>query len=72
MDEDTRPIIQSEDDVRASFDEPLCALLKPFSDYHEGDIALLHTKPMMATLEQLGYLLEERTPPLENIEHPIC
>ena len=68
MDEDTRPNIQSEEEVRAWLDEPLRAFLERFTEHPEGDLALLHTRPMMAILEQLGYLLEERMPPVENME----
>jgi hypothetical protein len=68
MEEDLRPEMPTEAEIGPWLDEPLRNFVERFSERPAGDLALLHTRPMLATLEQLGYTLEERMPPVENLE----
>ena len=68
MDEDVRPSVTTEEEIDGWLDEPLRAFLERFSEHPSADLAILHTRPMIAVLEQLGYVLEERLPPEEKLE----
>ena len=68
MEDDVRPRLPPEEEITGWLDEPLRTFLERFSDRPGGDLAVLHTRPMIAVLEQLGYILEERMPPEERLE----
>ena len=68
MEEEMRPSLPPVEEISGWLDEPLRAFLERFSDHPASDLSVLHTRTMIAVLEQLGYILEERMPPEERLE----
>ena len=68
MDFDVRPEVPSEDECESMLDRSLRDVLEQFTQHPGGDIALLNLRPLIAIFERLGYVLEERLPPIENLE----
>ena len=67
MDEDIRAAVPTEDEVQRMLNEPLRVILEQFTQHPGDDIALLNLRPLTAIFERLGYTLEERLPPVENL-----